>query len=233
MIELVTFDLDNTLWETDNVIRRAELGSRDWMTRRVPEFGERFDGASLWALRAEVAEAEPGIGHDVSRMRLAVLRRATRLCGCSEEEARDLAAGAFEEFLRLRHEISYYEGALATLAVLAERYTLGALTNGNADFSRLGLDRYFSFGFTAGDVGASKPDPAMFHAALERAGVPASATVHVGDQPVDDIEGARAVGMHTVWVNLGNAADGARVVASAEIHRLDQLPATIGALADP
>ena len=233
MIELVTFDLDNTLWETDNVIRRAELGSRDWMTRRVPEFAERFDGASLWALRAEVAEAEPGIGHDVSRMRLAVLRRAARLCGCSEEEARDLAAGAFEEFLRLRHEISYYEGALATLAVLSERYTLGALTNGNADFSRLGLDRYFSFGFTAGDVGASKPDPAMFHAALERAGVPASATVHVGDQPVDDIEGARAVGMHTVWVNLGNAADGAGVGASAEIHRLEQLPATIGALAAP
>ena len=230
MIELVTFDLDNTLWETDNVIRRAELGSRDWMTRRVPEFGERFDAASLWELRAEVIEERPDIAHDVSRMRLAVLTRAATLCGRSEGEARDLAAGAFDEFLRLRHEISYYEGALATLAVLAQRYTLAALTNGNADFTRLGLDRYFSFGFTAGDVGASKPHPAMFRAALERAGVPPSATVHVGDQPVDDIEGARAVGMHTIWVNFDNVADGAEVGASAEVHHLKDLPTAIGRL---
>ena len=230
MIELVTFDLDNTLWETDNVIRRAELASREWMTRRVPEFGERFDTASLWALRTEVVERQPDISHDVSRMRLAVLREAATLCGCSEAEAHRLATGAFDEFLRLRHEIAYYEGALATLAVLAERYTLGALTNGNADFTRLGLDRYFSFGFTAADVGASKPDPAMFQAALAQAGVPASATVHVGDQPVDDIQGARAVGMHTIWVNFGGSGDGTAVGATAEVRRLDQLPEIIAEL---
>lgn len=231
MIELVTFDLDNTLWETDNVIRRAELASRDWMTRRVPEFGERFDAASLWALREEALERQPAIAHDVSRMRLAVLREAAMLCGCTEAEAERLAKGAFDEFLRLRHEIAYYEGALATLAVLAERYTLGALTNGNADFTRLGLDRYFSFGFTAADVGASKPDPAMFEAALAKARVPASATVHVGDQPVDDIKGARAVGMHTIWVNFDGAGDGTAVGATAEVRRLDELPGTIAALA--
>ena len=233
MIELVTFDLDNTLWETDHVIRRAELASREWMTRRVPEFGERFDAASLWALREEVVEKQPDIAHDVSRMRLAVLREAVMLCGRPGAEADRLATGAFDEFLRLRHEIAYYEGALATLAVLAERYTLGALTNGNADFARLGLDRYFSFGFTAADVGASKPDPAMFEAALARARVPASATVHVGDQPVDDIQGAREVGMHTIWVNFGGSGDGTAVGASAEVGRLDQLPGTIAELAGP
>lgn len=230
MIELVTFDLDNTLWETDNVIRRAETASREWMTRRLPEFGERFDSASLWALRAEVVESQPEIAHDVSQLRLAVLRRAARVCGCSDEQARSHAAGAFEEFLRLRHEISYYEGALETLDLLADRYTLGALTNGNADFARLGLDRYFAFGFTAGDVGASKPDPAMFEAALRHTGVSPSATVHVGDQPVDDIEGARGVGMHTIWVNFGGGADGSAVGASAAVSRLDELPAVIAGL---
>ena len=231
MIELVTFDLDNTLWETDSVIQRAELASREWMTRHVPEFGERFDTASLWALRTEVIERQPDIAHDVSRMRLAVLRQAVTLCGCPEAEADRLATGAFDEFLRLRHEIAYYEGALATLAVLAERYMLGALTNGNADFARLGLDRYFSFGFTAADVGASKPDPAMFQAALAHTGVPAAATVHVGDQPVDDIQGARAVGMHTIWVNFGGSPEATDVGASAEVRRLDQLPGTIAELA--
>lgn len=231
MIELVTFDLDNTLWETDSVIRRAELASRDWMTRHVPGFGERFDRASLWAFWSDVLEQRPEIAHDVSRMRLAVLREAAMHCGCPEAEAERLATEAFGEFLRVRHEIAYYEGALATLAVLAERYTLGALTNGNADFTRLGLERYFSFGFTAADVGASKPDPAMFEAALAHARVPASAAVHVGDQPVDDIQGARDVGMHTIWVNFGGSGDGTEVGASAEVDRLDQLPGTIAELA--
>ena len=231
MIELVTFDLDNTLWETDSVIRRAELASREWMTRHVPGFGERFDAPSLWAFWSVVVERQPDIAHDVSRMRLAVLREAAMVCGCPEAEADRLATGAFDEFLRVRHEIAYYDGALATLGVLAERYKLGALTNGNADFTRLGLDRYFSFGFTAADVGASKPDPAMFEAALAHARVPASATVHVGDQPVDDIEGARAVGMHTIWVNFDGAGDPTAVGATAEVRRLDQLPGTIAELA--
>ena len=51
-------------------------------------------------------------------------------------------------------------------SALARRHRLGALTNGNADIARLGLDRFFRFAFSAADVGAAKPAPEMFRAAL-------------------------------------------------------------------
>lgn len=44
-------------------------------------------------------------------------------------------------------------------------------------------------------VGAAKPDPRIFHAALTRAGVTPAQTVHVGDTLVNDVAGARAAGI--------------------------------------
>jgi putative hydrolase of the HAD superfamily len=48
---------------------------------------------------------------------------------------------------------------------------------------------------TSADVGAVKPDPAVFRRALELAGVPASQAVHVGDSLENDVAGARAAGI--------------------------------------
>ena len=230
MIELVTFDLDNTLWETDNTIRRAEADMRERLNRRVPGFSEGFDFHATRALREQVIADTPEIAHDVSLLRKEILFRAVRQCGCGEDDARTYAAEAFEVFLRGRHRVSYLDGALDTLSTLARSYTLGALTNGNADFMRLGLDRYFSFGFTAADVGASKPHRAMFDAALARTGISADAAVHIGDHPIDDVQGARDVGMHTIWFNPDGASD--PVGASAQVGRLQEIPQAIALLGD-
>ena len=50
-------------------------------------------------------------------------------------------------------------------------------------------------------VGATKPDPRIFHLALERAGVTAAAAVHVGDMLSTDIAGARAAGIAPVHLD--------------------------------
>ncbi|HSC75243.1 MAG TPA: HAD family hydrolase, partial [Pseudomonadales bacterium] len=47
-----------------------------------------------------------------------------------------------------------------------------------------------------------KPAPHMFLAALERADVAPHEALHIGDHPVDDMQGAQAVGMKTLWVNF-------------------------------
>ena len=228
MIQLVTFDLDNTLWETEVVIGRAEANMRAWLANRVPEFEDCFDRDAIAALRREVVERFPEMAHDVTRLRKEVVFQAVARCGYPEREARDHAEGAFEVFIRGRHEVLYFDGALETLEALADRYILGALTNGNADVVRLGLDRYFSFGFTSAEVGANKPHPAIFEAALAHTGVDAAAAVHIGDHPVDDIQGARDVGMRTIWVN--HERDVTEVDATAEVNQLDEIPAAIEAM---
>ena len=113
---------------------------------------------------------------------------------------------------------------------LARQYTLGALTNGNADIYKTDAAEYFDFAFLAEDIGASKPHPDMFHAALERAGVEPEQIVHVGDNPEHDIQGARAVGMHTVWMNSQGEEWPGGHRADLEIDNLRQLPGAITSL---
>jgi putative hydrolase of the HAD superfamily len=50
-------------------------------------------------------------------------------------------------------------------------------------------------------VGVAKPDPGIFAIALARLGVDAARTIHVGDTPAADVEGARAAGVTPVLVD--------------------------------
>ena len=227
MIRLVTFDLDNTLWSVDVVIGRAERRMRDWLQPRVPEY-RRLAKADHAAIRDGVIADHPGIVHDISLLRERVLAETIEHCGYPRPRAAELAAGAFAVFLEWRHRIDFFAGALDVLETLSGAYTLASLTNGNADFARLGLDRYFSFGFCAADVGASKPDTAMFERAMARAGVTPGEAVHVGDHEIDDVQGATAAGMATVWVNL--VGSNAEPDATRTVTSLMQLPAVVAEL---
>lgn len=237
MISLVTFDLDDTLWSMPPVLRRAEQEMRTWLAARVPGFA-RMPPAEVQAVWDAVMAAQPGIVHDITLLRRAVLRETLARCGCADAAAEALAAQAMRVFLDWRHRVDFFPAALGVLERLAGRYTLGALTNGNASFRRLGLDRFFAFGYSAADVGACKPHPAMFERALAHAGVPPSEAVHVGDHPVDDIEGAGAAGMATIWLNPAGRAGrtgregkaGQGGCATATIGGLNELPAAIAAL---
>jgi putative hydrolase of the HAD superfamily len=53
----------------------------------------------------------------------------------------------------------------------------------------------------SGAVGVAKPDPGIFAVALERVGVPAANTVHVGDTVWADVEGARRAGVRPLHLD--------------------------------
>jgi putative hydrolase of the HAD superfamily len=59
----------------------------------------------------------------------------------------------------------------------------------------LGLLELVDAVVTSADVGAAKPDPALFRHALEQAGAPPAQAVHVGDSLDNDVAGARAAGI--------------------------------------
>ena len=64
----------------------------------------------------------------------------------------------------------------------------------------LGLAELFDAVVLCSDVGAAKPDAAIFHRALERLEIPASRAVVVGDDEELDIQGARAAGLRAIDV---------------------------------
>ncbi len=237
-IRVITFDLDNTLWNVQTVIQGAERQLSAWLADHAPAAAALYrNGGTLAATRAQVIAAQPHLVHDISRLReeiLYVLLRRTKL---APDRARQMAIRAFNLFLEARHDVKFFDGALSALDDLSKRYTLGSLTNGNADPKKLKLDRYFSFSFCAADVGASKPAPDLFQKALAHNGASPRQAIHIGDHPVDDIEAAASIGMHTIWAKgLGqlsqpqapNACTATEVIGHlsevvAAIERIEQL----------
>lgn len=226
-IKLVTFDLDNTLWDVDTIIRRAEAEMRAWIDPHVGAF-KAIDPNHMGTLRRTVVEADPTLRHDVSRLRLALLQQAFIECGVIPDEAANIAHDAFAVFMDWRNRVDFFEGALEMLTALSQDYRLAALTNGNANIDRVGLGEFFSFAISAADVGASKPAPDMFLAALERSNVGATEAVHIGDNPIDDIEGASNAGLHSIWVNHADSDDD--VVATRTVTDLAALVNSVASI---
>ena len=97
----------------------------------------------------------------------------------------------------------------------SRRWATGIVSNFDrrllAILQGLGLAPLFDTVVLASDVGAAKPDSAIFHRALELLGVPRCDAVAVGDDPEQDLAGARAAGLRAIDVGslakLGELVD--------------------------
>jgi FMN hydrolase / 5-amino-6-(5-phospho-D-ribitylamino)uracil phosphatase len=225
-IRLVTFDLDDTLWDVAPVMHSAEAALRDWLAAEAPRLGP-VPIEHLWAIRARLMSAEPGLKHRLSELRRRILLHALLDAGYHQGEADDLAELGFQVFLAARHQVQLFPEVHPTLERLALRYTLGVITNGNADVRRLGLADYFRFALCAEELGIGKPDPHPFQTALQRANVEAGQAVHIGDHPGDDIAGARAAGLRAIWFNPQGKAWEGEQAPDAQIRSLAELPALL------
>lgn len=228
MIRVVAFDLDDTLWHVDPVIRRAEGILKAWLEARVVGF--IYDRQQIGRYRDAVVEEQPGLVGRMTDFRRAVLDKALAGHGVTEAARNGIVNEAIEIFLTARNEIEFFEGTLETLAHLAEDFVLGALSNGNADIHRLGLAEHFSFAFSAEDVGSPKPAPDLFLAALKHIGCEPEEVVYVGDDPIKDVDAANAVGMRSIWLRNSLRPGPGQTEPSAIIEDIRQLPAALAGL---
>jgi putative hydrolase of the HAD superfamily len=109
----------------------------------------------------------------------------------------------FEDYLS---SLELNSCARRMLVRLSKRYKLGLVSNFTyapviyAALRKLGINRFFSAVLVSEDVGWRKPNRKIFQEALRRLGAKAQETVYVGDSPVEDIVGAAAAGMRTIFV---------------------------------
>jgi len=81
---------------------------------------------------------------------------------------------------------------------------LGMITNGYGQFQMdniiaLGIEKYFDIILVSEWEGIKKPDPLLFNKALEKLNVSANEGVFMGDHPINDVLGAKKVGMKGIW----------------------------------
>jgi putative hydrolase of the HAD superfamily len=119
-----------------------------------------------------------------------------------------------------------------TLATLRERgYRLGLLSNTwwaaewhNADLAAHGLAGLLDELVYTSDLPHSKPHPVVFHEVASRLGVLPEACVMIGDRQIDDVSGARAVGMRAVWRRNDSEFPTSDVAPDAMVDALAELP---------
>ena len=92
-----------------------------------------------------------------------------------------------------------YPEAAEVLKLLHERFDLAVISNFDARLrmilEHLGVSQFFSHVFLSSEIGADKPDPEIYRRALQLSGAAPDKTLHVGDDPGRDWEGARSAGL--------------------------------------
>ncbi len=198
-LQAVAFDLDDTLWEVEPVIARAERRAFDWLLEHCPRIPERHSIEDMRAARQQLARDEPHQAHDFTYLRIASLEQHARECGYEQT----VATRAFEVFYAARNEVELYPEVRSALERLRSRFSLASLTNGNADLGRIGLAPLFHVSLSSREVGVAKPHPRGFEELASRLKLRPEEILYVGDDPVIDVAAARDAGMRSAWMNRG------------------------------
>lgn len=198
----ISLDLDDTLWPVEPSIAAAERQLDDWLKRHHAAVAAAWPVTAMRALREQVAAERPDLAHDFTAQRMLTLQRAFATCGIGDEHV----DAAFEVYHAARNRVDCYADALPALAALAARVPLVSISNGNADLGRIGLRHHFAHCISAREFGVAKPAVEIFRHACQRLGIAPEHVLHVGDDAMLDVLGARAAGLRTAWLNRHGAA---------------------------
>ena len=128
------------------------------------------------------------------------------LLGFDEKESVRLAEIIGREWTNATSRTAYSETARVLEYLKNKGYKIGLLTAGvsssyNITLKRLNLDPYFDLVVGEDTVNAPKPDPRAYAHTIEKLGCAPSEILFVGDHPINDYEGPRKSGMHSVLVD--------------------------------
>jgi putative hydrolase of the HAD superfamily len=157
-----------------------------------------LENTDLKRIRQSLLLAEPEIYHDVTEWRRRAVERAMLDAGLTVDEAAEGAQAAMQHFAKWRSRVDVPQETHETLAKLAEKWPLVAITNGNAQPALawpITLNLCCALAH-----GRAKPFNDMYHLAAERLNIPLGEILHVGDDLTTDVAGAIRCGMQACWI---------------------------------
>jgi putative hydrolase of the HAD superfamily len=198
-VEAVLFDVDFTLAKPGPLLGPEgyrEAGARHGLTLDP----DRYLAARAAAV--EDLEHHPELEHD-EEIWIRFTEDIVRGMGGDGSRVREVAEAITAGWLHSAN-FELYEDVLPVLASLRESgLRIGLVSSTSRDLTAfvshfaLDVDAWIS----SGVHGKVKPSPTIFLAALELLGVEAAAAVMVGDSLLDDVEGARALGMRAYLID--------------------------------
>ncbi len=231
----ILFDLDDTLirayaqpeeaWRRLLHVFAPHLDLHDDAALETVRVAIMEESRAFWSDQAEAAKWRLNIPE---ARRLAV-RAGLRRLDRTDEALADKIADAFTEMRR--NEYRLYPDAHATVDALRERgVRLALVTNGAADLQRAKIERFelahrFHHIQIEGEFGQGKPEPAVYHHALERLDCDACDAWMVGDNYEWEVVAPQKLGMCGIWYDPFDAGIPAHATAqpSRIIKKLSEL----------
>jgi len=196
-IKLLSFDLDDTLWPCHPVINRAENLLYQWMAKNVPSITQAYDINQLREQRKYLFTKHPELVHDLTKLRL----KSFELLAEEFDLEDQWIQPAFDIFYEARQQVTLFEDVQPVLDSLVGRYQLISLTNGNASPLKTGIDHWFDFSLNSSIIGQLKSEPDIYQQAQRQANIDAAQMLHIGDDPLQDVAGAKSAGSQAIWLN--------------------------------
>ena len=196
--QLITLDLDDTLWDCFPVIERAETTLFNWLSQYYPKITDGQTLATMRDARLQMVKEMPDYQFNLSQLRIDSLKQLAKQHGYKPT----LADKAFEVFIVARNNIYLFDDALNFLQRLkASHIKVAAITNGNADVKRIGIEHYFDVSVKAEEVDKGKPYSDMFDYVLKSLAIKKQDCLHIGDDAYSDGLGALNAGIDFLWMN--------------------------------
>jgi putative hydrolase of the HAD superfamily len=231
-IRAVFFDVGETLVHVDPSFadlfvtvlagaghRRSGDEVRDASAHIYARFSEAARDGSMWTTSPERSR----------EFWTSVYERMLRELRVSDDDG--LAATLYREFTRMENYVLFDDVRPAIAALQRAGLILGVVSNFEAWleewFGVHELVTTFPVRVISGIEGIEKPDERIFRLALQRAGVDATASAYVGDNPEFDVDPPAAVGMFPVLVDR---RDRFPDHPGARVRDLRDLPAILEAL---
>jgi putative hydrolase of the HAD superfamily len=243
MIGLVTLDFWQTLFaDTADGLSRAHVLRLDGIRATLAAAGRpcvaadlaTADARALDAFKAIWAEHRDVAADEQLRMFLAMLDPA--LPAALDGATLDRLAQAYQEPALTHRPVITPAAAEAVRALRDDGVALGVISNTGRTPGRVlrrlladaGLLPCFDVLVFSDEAGVRKPAAAIFRRVLDHLRIAPADAVHVGDDPVTDVAGARAVGMHAIhYVPDPAPSAGA---ADAVMRRFTDLPRLVAGL---
>ncbi|PID86879.1 MAG: hypothetical protein CSA11_02210 [Chloroflexi bacterium] len=243
-IQAVIFDLDDTLLDWSQ--------QTDWLSNiSGPHIQKVYDylamnGKSLPTFDTLFQNYQEAIinSWQEAKKTWAGISFETVLNRCFETSGLDTASINMQEVLLAYDwgpvpDVGLFDDTIPVLDSLQQQgYKIGLVTNSmmsmwmrDIELRAYGIVDYFDARITSGDTGHMKPHPAIYERVLNLLDVEVETAVFVGDRPANDIAGANAVGLISVWMNPAHVEyDLGDVVPDYEITTLQELLPILAAL---
>jgi len=191
--DAILFDTDNTLYPYDPAHNAAHSAVRDKVVKMFSVSPENFDNAYNEARR----QIKKRLGHTASsHSRLLYLQRMLEIMGLGSQVllALDFEQTYWSTFLKNAILFDEVKDLLDDIRLLGIQTAIVTDLTAQIQFRKvvyLGLDNYFDYIVTSEEAGFDKPHEAPFKLALQKMQVKGDLIWMIGDNPVNDIRGAR------------------------------------------